>query len=179
VTVLRTITIAFLIACFAISFRADQGPGGGGSGGGGDSSGGPGPSAGGTSRGTPGGPSGHDRREARSADGTYSINVSGFYKGTGTATVTATSVTITANVKSESGDTVTLQSEALTVSGPYFSGNGTVGDNKITIKGRLDAAKISRLVATFKTTDNHHGRIAGTLPTDTPVAAWDDDTGQH
>ena len=117
---------------------------------------------------------------ARSVDGTYSINVSGFFTGNGTASVTATAVSITATVTVDGGGTVTLQSEALPLSGPYFEGKATAGSDTVLIKGRLDAAKASRLLATYSTVgDTRRGRIAGTLPTDKPIDAWNDNSGHH
>jgi hypothetical protein len=178
-TCLRSIVVAFLIALLAISVRADQGPGGGsggGNGGGGGDDGGGGSSTenhgNGSSRGNPGGPNGKDRRNGRSKDGAYTIVISGFFKGQGTATVSATTVTLTGDVKAPDGSTATLTSDALTISGPYFSGTGTIGGEKIKIKGRLDAARASRLVATYAG-EKHRGRIAGTLPSDPGDDSWD------
>lgn len=178
-TCLRSIAVAFLIALLAISVRADQGPGGGGGNGGGNGGGDDGGNGnstdahgGGSSRGAPGGPNGKDRRNGRSKDGAYTISVSGFYKGQGTASVTATTVTLTGDVKGPDGTTATLTTDALVISGPYFSGTGTIGGEKIKIKGRLDAARASRLVATYAS-DTHRGRIAGTLPTDPGDDGWD------
>jgi hypothetical protein len=185
----RTIAVLTLMGLLAVSVRADNGPGGGGpgptaGGGGGGSddgnhSGPPGPTAvGGTHRGAPGGPSGKEYRSGRSADGAYTVNISGYFTGTGTASVSASTVTISGTVNFDGG-TVSFQSEALNLSGPYFEGNATAGNSKLLIKGKLDATKQSRLTATYSTVgDNHHGRIAGTLPTDTPVDNWDDN-GHH
>jgi hypothetical protein len=169
VKLFRAIAVAFMIALLAVGARADQG--------GDDNNGGNGPSNshGGGTKGQPGGPSGHEKRSARSNDGSYNLTVSGFYKGTGTASVSATAVTLTGQVKSEGGELVPLQTEALQLSGPYFSGKGTIGGAEVAISGKLDAAKVSRLTATYKTPDNHRGRIAGTLPTDTPDEKWNDD----
>jgi hypothetical protein len=171
----RTIILTLIVGLLAVGVRADDSPGGDGSGGGGSGSpGGPGPTShGGASRGAPGGPSGHERRAARSQDGSYSLIISGYYKGTGTATVTATSVSLSGTVKGPDGVDVPLSTDALTLSGPYFSGSGTIGSAKIQIKGKLDAAKASRLGATFETlAGNHAGRIFGTLPSDTGDANW-------
>jgi hypothetical protein len=180
-TCLRSIAVALLIALLAISVRADQGPGGGGGSSGGsgtgDDGGGSGSStenhASGTSRGAPGGPNGKERRNGRSKDGAYTIAISGFYKGQGTATVTATTVTLSGDVKAPDGSAAILTSDALTISGPYFSGTGSIGGEKVKIKGRLDAARASRLVATYAG-ETHRGRIAGTLPTDPGDDSWDD-----
>ena len=98
--------------------------------------------------------------------------ISGFYKGQGTASVSATTVTLTGDVKNSDGSAATLTSDPLTLSGPYFSGTGTIGGEKIKIKGRLDAARASRLVATYAG-ETHRGRIAGTLPSDPGDDAWD------
>ena len=167
----RTIAVAFMIALLAVSVRADQGPGGGGPGsssggsgssGGSDDGNGNGPPVRGATKGPPGGPSGHEKRQAASQDGSYTLTVSGFFKGAGTATVNTTSVSLTATVKSEGGDSVQLSASGLTLSGPYFTGTGTIGDAKVEFKGRVDADKGSRLIATYKTlTDNHRGRVAG------------------
>ena len=135
--------------------------------------GGPGSSAAGAaSQGPAGGPSGHDRREVRSQNGSYNLILSGYVTGTGNATVSATNVSISANVTLPDGSGGTLSAPSLTISGPYFSGGGTVGNQKITVKGRVDAAALSRLIATFVTGDDHHGRIVGTLPTDPGDDSW-------
>ncbi len=178
-TLLRSISVVLLATLLAIGAHADPGPtatGGGDNGGSGGSPGGPGPISG-ASRGPVGGPSGKDRRSARSQDGSYDLTVSGYYKGTGTASVSATTVTITANLLDASGASFTFTTDTLTIDGPYFSGNGTVGDNKVTVKGRLDAAESSRLLATYTSADGHRGRIAGTLPTDAGDPKWNDDKG--
>jgi hypothetical protein len=116
-----------------------------------------------------------ERRPPRSNDGAYALRISGYYRGSGTASVTRQAVSITADVKTEGGTAATLKAESLVIDGTYFSGEGTVGDAKVTITGRLDAARISRLVASYKAGDSHRGRIVGVLPSDSPNDKWDDD----
>jgi hypothetical protein len=188
----RTIALLMFVGLLAVSVRAD-GPSAGGPGGPGPTSNGggsddgnrtpppPGPTpVGGTHRGAPGGPSGKEYRSGRSADGTYTVNISGYFTGTGTASVNSTAVTISGTVTIDGGGTVSFQTEALNLSGPYFEGNGTAGSSKLLIKGKLDATKQSRLTAGYSTVgDNHHGRIAGSLPTDKSVDNWDDDPTHH
>jgi hypothetical protein len=106
------------------------------------------------------------RRSPRSSDGSYQINVSGYYFGQGTGAITDTTVSLTVPLKADDGSTPTLQAPSLTINGTYFSGTGTIGNATANIMGRLDAARSSRLTATFKTSDGHFGRIAGTLPAD-------------
>ena len=116
-----------------------------------------------------------ERRPPRSNDGAYSLRISGYYKGSGTANVTRQNVSITADLKTEDGTAATLKAESLLIDGTYFSGEGTIGGAKVTIKGRLDAARISRLVAFYKIGDSHRGRIVGILPSDSPNDKWEDD----
>jgi len=154
VKIFRPIFVAFLLLVAAIVV-ADPGNGGGNGKG-------------------KGGPNGKEKRSDRSKDGEYTIAVSGYYKGTGTATVSPDNVSITANVQHDGGPTLTLTAPSLKVDGPYFIGDGTVEGNKITVKGRLDAARMSRLAATYNSAQVR-GRIAGTFPGDTPDDDWKDD----
>ena len=180
-TLLRSIAVVLLATLLAVGAHADTSPTS--TGGGGDN--------GGSSGGSPGGPGPDERRQPRpggraqrqgspkhrSQDGTYNLTVSGYYKGTGTASVSPTTVTITANVLDANGASFTFTADALTIDGPYFSGNGTIGDSKVTVKGGLDAAESSRLLATYTSADGHRGRIVGTLPTDAGDPKWNDDKG--
>lgn len=120
----------------------------------------PGPSA------TPSGRFKPGRRSPRSGDGNYQIVVSGFYVGQGTGAISDTAVSLNVPLKGDDGTTPTLQATGLTIDGQYFSGSGTIGGATVTIQGRLDAARASRLTATFRTSDHKFGRIAGTLPSD-------------
>lgn len=129
---------------------------------------------GGGNSGKGGGPGGKEHRSPRSQDGSYTLTISGFYKGTGTASVSAAAVSITAQVNSEGGATTTFKAENLVIAGPYFSGTGTVGETAITVKGRLDAAQASRLAATYSS-EKRRGRIVGTLPSDPGDEKWKDD----
>jgi hypothetical protein len=106
------------------------------------------------------------RRSPRSSDGNYQVVVTGYYFGQGSGTITDTTVTLSVPLKADDGSTPTLQAPSLTIDGTYFSGTGTIGSATANIQGRLDAARASRLTATFKTSDGHFGRIAGTLPSD-------------
>jgi hypothetical protein len=106
------------------------------------------------------------RRSPRSSDGNYQITVTGYYFGQGSGAITDSMVSLSVPLKADDGSTTTLQAPSLTINGTYFSGTGTVGTATAMIQGRLDAARASRLTATFKTSDHHFGRIAGTLPSD-------------
>lgn len=119
----------------------------------------------------PGGRFGAGRRSPRSSDGNYQIIVSGYYFGQGTGAISDTTVSLSVPVKADNGSTAasttaTLLAPSLTINGTYFSGTGNIGGATATIQGRLDAARASRLTATFRTSDGHFGRIAGSLPSD-------------
>jgi hypothetical protein len=43
----------------------------------------------------------------------------------------------------------------------------------VLVHGRLDAAKSSRLVATYRGEGAHAGRVIGTLPGDAMQSQWD------
>jgi hypothetical protein len=163
VTAFRRIAILLIVTLLAggISSLGDEGGDGGGGGGAGGGSSNNGPV--------------REKRPPRSKNGSYEVRVNGYYKGAGTATVTAQNVSISADVKADDGTATTLKADNLKVTGAYFTGTGTVGGKNVAIKGRLDAAKISRLTAMYKTDDNHRGRIVGSLPGDAPNDKWDDD----
>ncbi len=127
----------------------------------------------------PGG--GEPPRQERSKDGTYSVTYRGFYSGTGTATVTSTSIQLAGTVQDPTGQSYQINT-ALTVSGPYVSGTGNIGPGAATVVGRLDAARASRLVCTYRGSTlpgepvgYRSGRIAGILPTDVGDEGWDDE----
>jgi hypothetical protein len=113
-------------------------------------------------------------RQARSENGTYNVNIVGFYRGSGTATVDEASVSLKATVTGSDGTTGNLDAANLTLDGPYFTGTGTINGKNATIRGRLDAAKSSRLVASYHIEGRNNGRIVGTNPADKGDDKWND-----
>src|SRR4051794_40832812 len=106
-------------------------------------------------------------RQARSGDGDYSVRLVGAYKGTGTAEVSEDTISFDASITTADGVKGQLSARGLPIDGPYFAGNGTAMGRPIFVRGRLDAAKSSRLVANYRDPETHlAGRIVGTLPTD-------------
>jgi len=118
----------------------------------------------------------HGHRQSRSKDGTYSIVVAGAFNGAGQASVTADSVTLRGTLSTADGRQGPLVANNLSIDGPYFSGQGTLLGEAVTIRGRLDAARASRLTATIFTQTCRSARLAGTLPAtaDQPDDPWDD-----
>ena len=112
-------------------------------------------------------------RQDRCRDGIYSATVRGYYTGTGIAEVLVGSVRIDAEITSETGQTGRVRGTFPT-SGAHFSGQGTIMREAVTIRGRVDAAKASRLVATFWDSSGHAGRVIAILPTDPGDDTWDD-----
>lgn len=120
-------------------------------------------------------------RQQRCQDGRYAVQFRGFYAGMGTATVTTTSVHLSGTVQDPTGQSYQI-SVPLNVTGPYVSGTGNIGPSAATVVGRLDAARSSRLVCTYRgsslpgePTGFRSGRIAGSLPTDVGDEGWDDE----
>jgi hypothetical protein len=120
-------------------------------------------------------------RQGRSRNGTYAITVRGFYTGTGTATVSPTSIQLAGTVYEPSGQSRQLDI-TVNVSGPYVSGTGNLGPGALMVVGRLDAARMSRLVCTYRgatvpgePSGFRTGRIAGSLPTDVADEGWDEE----
>lgn len=113
-------------------------------------------------------------RQTRSLNGTYTATASGSYRGTGTATVDEDGVSFQIDVVAADGSTGKLIVSKLAIDGPYFSGAGSAIGHVIAISGRLDAAKASRLVATYAGANGEAGRITGILPDDAGDPDWDD-----
>ena len=113
-------------------------------------------------------------RQGRSENGTYNVNIVGFYRGSGTATVEETSVSLKGTVTGSDGSVGTLDATKLDIDGPYFTGTGTINGKNATIRGRLDAAKSSRLVASYHIEGRNNGRIVGTNPKDKGDDKWND-----
>jgi hypothetical protein len=142
--------------------------GGNGNNGGGNGNGGSG-SAGNSGRGNAFG----RRRQGRSHNGQYQIVIAGTVKGTGQATVRDDTVSFSVTVTAADGTTGTFDAAGLIIDGPYFSGQASVLGQLVEIHGRLDAAKSSRLIASFRGDGPHVGRVVGSLPGDTPQNQWD------
>jgi hypothetical protein len=119
---------------------------------------------------------GHGRRQTRSKDGDYNARVAGCYCGRGNAVVNNQSVSLDLTIRSEDGLTGSLVASGLTIDGPYFSGWGSAFGSAVYVHGRLDAARASRLVATFTSADGHSAQIVGTLPAsiDSGDDSWND-----
>jgi hypothetical protein len=110
-------------------------------------------------------------RQDRCKDGVYNAKVGGYYTGTGTADVAADRVVLDITVKTADGATGRLRGTFPT-NGPYFGGNGNIMRGNIVVRGRVDAARASRVVATFWDDTGHAGRIYGTLPSDPGDETW-------
>jgi len=119
----------------------------------------------------------HGHRQSRSVDGEYRAIVAGYYCGTGSATVDSQTVSLTINVHAQDGSPGALVAKDLQIDGPYFSGVGAIDSTTVMIHGRLDAARASRLIGNFTSSDGHSGHIVGTLPAsaDRGDDTWDDD----
>lgn len=107
------------------------------------------------------------------ATGTYIIKVGGYFTGSGQASVSSAGVAISANVVDETGASGQLLVSKGLITNNRFRGTGTVMGQPITIEGRVDSADVKRtskksqvqinprIVATFQTADDHHGRVVG------------------
>jgi hypothetical protein len=133
----------------------------------------------------PNGPAGPGRtripghRQDRVKNGSYMTIVAGYYTGTGSAEVTDDKVSLKANLVAPDGRAAQLCATNLVVDGPYFYGTGTILDEVVQVSGRLDAARASRLVATFTGNGGHDARIVGNLPAaiDAGDDHWDEPGG--
>jgi hypothetical protein len=87
-------------------------------------------------------------------------------------------VSIKARVTAADGRSGEFIANNLMFDGPYFHGNGTVLGDTVQVNGRLDAARASRLTATFSDYDGKlTGRVVGSLPAglDAGDDNWDGD----
>ena len=113
-------------------------------------------------------------RQDRCRDGTYTLVIRGYYTGQGTAEVRETTIRIDAEVRTPDGQVGRLNG-TFPASGPYFGGRGRVmRDPNAMVYGRVDAAKASRLAATFQDSSGHAARVVATLPSDPGDETWDD-----
>lgn len=112
-------------------------------------------------------------RQDRAKNGSYAAVIAGFYTGTGTADVRDDKVSIKAEVRGSDGRSGQFIATNLMFDGPYFYGSGTVMDEPVQVNGRVDAARASRLTATFIAANGHDGRVVGKLPA--TLDAGDDD----
>ena len=122
------------------------------------------------------------KRQDRAKNGRYNAMIAGNFRGTGTADVWDDSVSIDATLTDESGTSYLLTAPNLAVDGPYFSGAGRIGPNEVTVSGRVDAARASRLSAYIVFSDGRGSRVIGTLPpsVDPPDDNWrDNNDGNH
>jgi hypothetical protein len=113
------------------------------------------------------------RRQTRAHNGEYHVVISGTVQGSGQATVRDDSVSFTLIVTSADGMSGTFAAEGLLIDGPYFSGQATLLGEVVLVRGRVDAARSSRLVATFRGDATHIGRVIGSLPGDAAEPQWD------
>jgi len=126
---------------------------------------------------------GHDKgkngkaRQGRSENGAYVVQIAGTFHGTGQAIVAEAAVSITAPVSNSDGTTGEFSAPGLTIDGPYFSGTGYIFGKPMTVRGRIDAARQSRVSATYYV-DGHGGRFIAELPpgVDTPDDEWESHT---
>ena len=116
-------------------------------------------------------------RQERAKNGSYVTVVAGFYTGTGTAEVKDDKVSIKAEVVADDGRKGVFIANNLMFEGPYFSGAGMILDESVQVHGRLDAARASRLTATFTAPNGRAGRVVGKLPAalDAGDDNWDAD----
>ena len=122
-----------------------------------------------------GGREGKGKRQDRVQNGSYVATVRGEFRGTGTADVREDKVSLHLSVKLPDGRSGDIIADDLPCSGPYFSGPGTLFGEPLFVRGRLDAAKASRLTATFYTAGGTGGRIVGSLPGDLGDPSWNDE----
>jgi hypothetical protein len=115
--------------------------------------------------------SGRTRAKA-SHNGEYIGLVVGTLQGTGTISVNEDDISFSIPIVSEAGQSGTFSAAKLAINGPYFAGSGTAFGKPVIIRGRLDAAKASRLTAEFQGSAGMNGRIVGTLPGDPGNPAW-------
>jgi hypothetical protein len=121
------------------------------------------------------------KRQDRAKNGQYSAVVAGSFSGTGTAEVTDDTVSIRVTLSDPSGNKYSFSAPNLTVDGPYFSGTGKIRGDDVTVFGRVDAARASRVTASFVLPDGRGARIIGTLPAsvDPPDDNWKDGKGHE
>ena len=107
-------------------------------------------------------------------NGAYKITFAGYLQGSGTATVSGEHLIITGSVKPPSGRSVNFQVQC-DMDKDRFKGAGDAGGMQLDIEGRVDPADPAgrvvsgaRLVATYETSDGHHGRIVGERNGDPP-----------
>lgn len=110
----------------------------------------------------------------RSEDVFYEVRVGGYYSGSGSASRHGSSIILNADIRSESGATGQLNA-SLVVDGSYFTGQGTILGQRVTLSGRLDnpdtskppksrGIRSARMVGSLNIEDGHRGRIVGLLP---------------
>lgn len=119
------------------------------------------------------------KRQDRAKNGDYNLVVAGNFTGNGTANVSEDAVSIQVSITDDSGGKLNLNAQNLPWDGPYFSGTTKIKGRDVAIYGRVDAARASRLIATFSLPDGSGGRIIGTLPEsiDPPDDNWKDGKG--
>ncbi|MBC8106513.1 MAG: hypothetical protein H7Z14_07985 [Anaerolineae bacterium] len=131
--------------------------------------------------GTPGGPTrtrgGTGHRQERAKNGSYVTILAGSYNGTGMADVKDDKVSIRADVLTSDGRSGRFVANNLMFDGPYFHGLGTIMGETVQVNGRLDAARASRLTATFTLSDGRAARVVGNLPAaiDAGDDNWDEE----
>jgi hypothetical protein len=115
-------------------------------------------------------------RQTRAKNGNYLTIIAGDFSGSGNAEVKDDKVSINADVLTSDGRSGKFTANSLTVDGPYFYGVGTVLGETVQVSGRVDAARASRLVATFAAGDGKAARVVGNLPpaVDAGDDGWDD-----
>ena len=114
-------------------------------------------------------------RQTRSHNGEYDIIIAGTVRGTGLARVSDNSVSFIVNVTTPDGTAGSFTASGLAIEGPYFDGQAVLLGQVVTVHGRLDAPKSSRLVATFRGEGAQIGRVVGTLPGDQIDDRWNAD----
>lgn len=105
-------------------------------------------------------------RQSRVKNGDYKARVVGFYRGAGVASVNNQCVNIRITVEAADGRKGELVLNNLPATGAYFTGSGTMLGQSVKLDGRVDAARASRLVATFTVADGRTGRLVANLPAD-------------
>src|SRR4051812_16663756 len=78
------------------------------------------------------------RSKPRRSDGTYSLNVAGFYTGTGKAQVTSGSVHLTLSLSPEAGGRSNSVDVTMALTANRFTGETTAFGKAIHLEGRLD-----------------------------------------
>lgn len=128
------------------------------------------PSGASTSGGGQGGGGGSGGGSPPSSNGTYQVEIRGYYTGVGTATVSTSSLQISADIQDDVGNKGELAA-TLPVANSHYYGTGSAMGQSITLNGHIDPADAvqkgksvlwaGRINGTISIPGSHYGRVAG------------------